>query len=415
MPPEAEQQFALLRGRLLEASGPGARRAHRLCPRRQRPDLPSRADADQRHLAVRHKLGDIDRKAAIEELEAQSYAWRGDDIEARTLALLAKLYADQGQFRDAFTTMRLAMRVHPRSESVRGMQDDVARHFERLFLEGSADQMKAVDALALYYDFRDMTPQGPARGDEIIRRLADRLAGMDLLDQAASLLQHQIDRRLTGAALAGRRAPCPRPPDEPQAGRGAAGARTTRLSELPERAAQPALPARGPRPCRHEPAGAGHGDDRRHPHARGGDAARDILWAPSAIANRPSRASAGSPRAAPGPSATRNAAHILRAAIGYALVDDTLGLDRLRGRYRAAMRGTPDERAFDVVTSPIEARGWNIARSPSRSPTATRSTPSSRTIASATRPRPGRLAAHRLDAAAAVGAGGAPRRAEASL
>ncbi|WP_204305919.1 hypothetical protein, partial [Stenotrophomonas maltophilia] len=59
--------------------------------------------------------------------------------------------------------------------------------------------MKPVDALALYYDFRDMTPQG-RRGDEIIRRLADRLANMDLLDQAASLLQHQVDRRLTGAA-----------------------------------------------------------------------------------------------------------------------------------------------------------------------------------------------------------------------
>ena len=49
--------------------------------------------------------------------------------------------------------------------------------------------------------------------------------------------------------------------------------------------------------------------------------------------------------------------HLLRAAIGYALVDDNLGLDRLRGRWREAMKGTPDERSFDVVTAPIEARG----------------------------------------------------------
>ncbi|MDP3547310.1 MAG: tetratricopeptide repeat protein, partial [Phreatobacter sp.] len=173
IPPEAEQRYALLRGRLLEAKGQDRDALVAFSRAASGPDLPVRADADQRHLAARHRLGDVDRKAAIEELEVQSFAWRGDDVEARTLALLAKLQADQGQFREAFTTMRLAMRVHPRAEAVRGMQDDVARHFERLFLEGNADQMKPVDALALYYDFRDMTPQG-RRGDEIIRRLADR-------------------------------------------------------------------------------------------------------------------------------------------------------------------------------------------------------------------------------------------------
>ena len=36
----------------------------------------------------------------------------------------------------------------------------------------------------------------------MIRRLADRLVQMDLLDQAAELLQHQVDHRLQGAARA---------------------------------------------------------------------------------------------------------------------------------------------------------------------------------------------------------------------
>jgi tetratricopeptide (TPR) repeat protein len=357
VPPEAEQQYALLRGRLLEAKGQERDALIAYSRAANGPDLPSRADADQRHLAVRHRLGDVDRKAAIEELEAQSYAWRGDDIEARTLALLAKLYADQGQFRDAFTTMRLAMRVHPRSESVRGMQDDVARHFERLFLEGSADQMKAVDALALYYDFRDMTPQG-RRGDEIIRRLADRLASIDLLDQAASLLQHQIDRRLTGAArsqVAARLALIHLMNRKPAAALQVL--RATRLAELPEelRNQRYLLEARA------------HADSNRPEQAlemiagiRTPEAEMlrsDILW--SAQRHRESAeqserwvASRGN-----GPLGEEERRHILRAAIGYALVDDALGLDRLRGRYRATMRGTPDERAFDVVTAPIEARG----------------------------------------------------------
>jgi hypothetical protein len=56
-------------------------------------------------------------------------------------------------------------------------------------------------ALGLFYDFRELTPIG-RRGDEMIRRLADRLVAVDLLDQAAELLQHQVDHRLQGAARA---------------------------------------------------------------------------------------------------------------------------------------------------------------------------------------------------------------------
>ena len=58
-----------------------------------------------------------------------------------------------------------------------------------------------IEALGLFYDYRDLTPIG-WRGDEMIRRLADRLVSVDLLDQAAELLQHQVDHRLQGSARA---------------------------------------------------------------------------------------------------------------------------------------------------------------------------------------------------------------------
>ena len=61
--------------------------------------------------------------------------------------------------------------------------------------------MPPIDALSLFYDFRDLTPVG-RRGDEMIRKLADRLVSVDLLDQAAEVLQHQVDNRLQGAARA---------------------------------------------------------------------------------------------------------------------------------------------------------------------------------------------------------------------
>ena len=48
---------------------------------------------------------------------------------------------------------------------------------------------------------------------------------------------------------------------------------------------------------------------------------------------------------------------ILRAEIGYALAEDKLGLERFRDRYAAKMAGTPDARAFDVVSAPLGTAG----------------------------------------------------------
>src|SRR6202042_2552744 len=49
--------------------------------------------------------------------------------------------------------------------------------------------------------YRDLPPIVP-RGDDMMRPLADRLVAVDLLDQAAELLQYQVDKRLEGAARA---------------------------------------------------------------------------------------------------------------------------------------------------------------------------------------------------------------------
>jgi hypothetical protein len=48
---------------------------------------------------------------------------------------------------------------------------------------------------------------------------------------------------------------------------------------------------------------------------------------------------------------------ILRAAIGYALGEDALGLARFREKYAAKMAATPDARAFEIVSAPLGASG----------------------------------------------------------
>jgi hypothetical protein len=50
-------------------------------------------------------------------------------------------------------------------------------------------------------------------------------------------------------------------------------------------------------------------------------------------------------------------ADILRAATGYALGEDTLGLGRLHEKYTAKMAETPDARAFEIVSAPLGTSG----------------------------------------------------------
>ncbi len=141
------------------------------------------------------------RSDAIGELETLTTVWRGDETEAEGLKLLAHLYTEDGRYREAFHVMRTAIQSHPNSDLTRQIQDEAAATFDSLFLGGKGDAMPPIEALGLFYDYRELTPIG-RRGDEMIRKLADRLVSVDLLDQAAELLQHQVDHRLQGAARA---------------------------------------------------------------------------------------------------------------------------------------------------------------------------------------------------------------------
>jgi tetratricopeptide (TPR) repeat protein len=164
-------------------------------------DRPAAAQGRLRETLLRHAIGDLKRDEVVSELETLTAVWRGDETEVEALQVLARLYTEEGRYRDSFYVMRSAMAARPDSEMTRRIQEGAAATFEALFLAGKGDALPAVDALALFYDFRELTPIG-RRGDEMIRRLADRLASVDLLDQAADLLQYQVDHRLQGAARA---------------------------------------------------------------------------------------------------------------------------------------------------------------------------------------------------------------------
>ena len=322
-------------------------------------DRPAAAQGRLRETALRYSLGDLKRDEVVNSLESLTTVWRGDETEIEALKILARIYTEEGRYRDSFYVMRSAMAAHPDWDMTRKIQEEAARTFDSLFLAGKGDSLSAIDALALFYDFRELTPIG-SRGDEMIRRLADRLVSVDLLDQAAGLLQYQVDNRLQGAAraeVATRLAVIylmNRKPDK-----AVATLRATRsadlstelhderlllearaLSDLGQRdlALEVTADIKGPVAIRlrSDIYWAAHKWD---------DAAEQIellygdrwkQWQPLSDVER---------------------ADILRAELGYALAEDKIGLDRFGDRYAPKMAGTADARAFAIISAPLGTGG----------------------------------------------------------
>lgn len=158
---------------------------------------PSRARARVALTELLLTLKRITPREAIESYEKLRFAWRGDKFEFSNLRRLGSLYLDEGYYRDGLLTLKEAathFRDLPEATDVTKQMSDT---FNALFLDHAADDIDPVKAIAIYNEFKELTPAG-ARGDEMIRNLADKLVQVDLLDRAAALLAAQVQFRLTG-------------------------------------------------------------------------------------------------------------------------------------------------------------------------------------------------------------------------
>lgn len=199
--PESKPEFTVLSARVAEGVGHFERALALYAAVEETGHGAAAAEARLRSIALKVTRGDLDRAKAIDRLEMLAVSWRGDRIENETQRLLGQLYVAESRYREAFRALDAALLSNAGSDITESFQAEMAAVFEDLYLTGKADTLPAVEALALYYDFSKLTPIG-RRGDELIRRLADRLVSVDLLDQASELLDHQVEYRLSGAAKA---------------------------------------------------------------------------------------------------------------------------------------------------------------------------------------------------------------------
>lgn len=199
---EAPDQALRLQARLIEARVVAARgdtdRALTMMDELSRVhDEETAVRAQVEAIRMRRATGAMRAVNAVEPLEALRFRWRGNSTELMIVGMLGETYSELGRWREALATMRIAADRFPTDPAARQLRADMSTLFERLFLDGEADQLEPIQALGLFYEFSDLTPVGP-NGDRIVRLLAGRLVHVDLLEQAAQLLQHQVDERLQG-------------------------------------------------------------------------------------------------------------------------------------------------------------------------------------------------------------------------
>ena len=204
--PDAEAQAvaAFARAGLLARSGdiPGAVAAYEAL--RADPWRPIQTRAGLASVVLQSSNGLMSADEAVEELESLRFQWRGDDTEVEAAAMLGRVYAQAGRYGEALETMDGTRARFPDSPVARAISLEMETLFRQLFLEGGAERMDPLTAVALWREHQTLTPPGPD-GVRMVMGVVRRLVEIDLLDQAAAYLQYWVDEpsiTLTGQARA---------------------------------------------------------------------------------------------------------------------------------------------------------------------------------------------------------------------
>jgi hypothetical protein len=158
---------------------------------------PTRYKATIARVDMLLKTNRIMPKDAIEELERLRFVWRGGNDEFNLLRRLGGLYLETSNYRRGLQALRQAATYFRENKYAPEVTQKMSDTFKNLYLKGGADRIPPLTAIALYDEFKELTPAGHL-GDEMIQNLADRLVKVDLLFMAADLLEKQLKSRLKG-------------------------------------------------------------------------------------------------------------------------------------------------------------------------------------------------------------------------
>jgi hypothetical protein len=303
--------------------------------------------------------GSMSTQSAINALERLRFRWRGDLLELKTLRKLAQIYFTEKRWREGLGVLRVATANFPNDDGAMQAQDDMRAGFVNLFLKGKADSMPPLQALSVFYDFIELTPIGPD-GDEMIRRMSERLVAVDLLGPAEELLDYQTNKRLEGvgrAQVATRLAMVQLMDHKPQAV--LETLRSTEISTMPDdvRHQRLLMQARAMAELKQwdqalDLIAVDQLPDTQRLRA-------DIYWRSSnwPLAGKAAEDALAQRFADPAPLSAEERQIAMRAAVAYSLANDEVSLERLRGHFGPRMQASADASAFAVLTQRIDMQG----------------------------------------------------------
>ena len=353
---------AYLHGRLLEVENRGAEALAQYDEALKGARGPDHARAQLARAKLAVALGKTSLADASKDLTSLQYDWRGDTIELQTLATLGEFDIKDGRYREGLTTLRAAVKHFAKDDAVPAINQEMVSIFKTLFLDGAAQTLQPVEALGLYYDFRELTPIG-REGDEMIRLLAERLVTVDLLSQAEELLQHQVDNRLQGAArsqVAIRLATLYLMDHKDE--QALKVVRDTHQAQLPDwlTSQRRLLEARALTDLKQFDFALEVLLDDNSPDAERIRA--DVYWGAEnwRAAAEHIEAVLGMRWDDPAPLDPQERFNVLRAAVAYHFSKDAFGIDQIRARYASLMKNTPDQAAFELVTAKEPSAGSDL-------------------------------------------------------
>lgn len=315
--------------------------------------------AELRRLELAVPAGRMSAAEAAQQLESLRFRWRGDEVEMATVGILADQYMRVGRFRDALLLAQSTALRDADAPGARDLRIKLSEYFRRLFLNGEADRLDPIQAVALFYEFDDtLMPIGPD-GDQMVRKLAQRLVAFDLLEPAAALLQYQVDNRIRGVGKAVVAVDLAtiylwdKRPDK-----ALAAINSTRLPQLPKELALE----------RRLLEAAAYRDLGRFDHVvelveplEGIEAKslladaywRDRKWPQAAAAMVSMLPAAGQAQA-------KDADLVFKAAIAARMAKDVGMIAQVRG-YAKALEGSPNKASFDLIVAQSDVSGASVS------------------------------------------------------
>jgi hypothetical protein len=155
----------------------------------------SKCEFDYIDYEFKNKIIDVD--VAINKLQMLDFKIRNSAMEIEVLNKIAELYLMKEDYINSLLTWRIINKYFPDKVDSLIARENMTKTFTSIFLTTTGEKYSAFEKVAIFDEFSDLNPIG-SEGDKIALKLSDNLIQLDLLQRAASILEHQYKFRLIG-------------------------------------------------------------------------------------------------------------------------------------------------------------------------------------------------------------------------